>query len=234
MIILLIFLYLLLFILLLAIFFISIPYKYIINYNYKENLNFRLAIRTFFFRIVYQKQDNIESTYLKIFTYKKEFAKESEESIEKQVEDMVVEKIEEAKKAKLEKEKKKEKEKEKKKKLNFPLKVLSIENVKHVLRFVIDLLKMIFPRHLKLYFLIGLEEPHLNGWTLAYYHSLKGIYPKLPINIDVNWEEEDFQSEGELSGTIIPIQLFFRTLVFIFSIRTIKVGWQVYKYYKNK
>ncbi len=232
MVIFLILLYLILFILLVALFFISIPYKYILHYNYAKKLNFKFAIRTFFFSIVYQKQNNIESTHLKIFTYKKEFEKKSEESIEKQIEDKVTEKIDEAKKAKLEKVK--EKEKEKKKKLNFPLKVLSIENVKYVLRFVIDVLKMIFPKHLQLYFLIGLEEPHLNGWTLAYYHSLKGIYPKLPINIDVNWEKEAFQSEGELAGTIIPIQIFFRTIIFIFSIRTLKVGWQVYKYYKSK
>jgi len=227
MIILLFILYLFLFILLLALFFLSIPYKYLLYYSYTENLNFKMSISTFFFSFAYSKTGQKESTYIKVFSFKKEFEKKSAKKDSE--ENKIKAKIKETVKEKAKKEKKK-----KKKKSGIPFSIIRYENIKHIFQLLIDLLKMILPKHLKLYFLIGLEEPHLNGWLIASYYSLKGIYPKLPITMDIDWEKETYKSNGELSGFIIPIQLIFRILIFIFSVKTIKILWKVFKYKRSK
>ena len=205
-----------------TLFLLSLSYKYEFKYSYEENLDYKFSVSTFFFSFVYQKKEQKEFTYFKILSFQKEIKKDSSE---KEIEKKITEKIEKVTKNK--------KKKDKKKKAGFPIKVINRENIKHIIKLFIDLIKIIIPKDLKLYFLIGLEEPHLNGWLLGYYYSLKGIYPKLPINIDINWEKEIIQSKGILAGYIVPIQLIFRTLIFIFSIRTIKISWQVYKYYRR-
>ena len=226
MIILLFILYLFLFILLLALFFLSIPYKYLFYYSYTENLNFKMSVSTFFLSLVYIKEEQKESTYIKIFSFKKEFEKKSseKESEEKKIKDKIKNAVK----------KNAKKEKKKKKKSGIPFSIIRYENIKHIFQLLIDLLKMILPKHLRLYFLIGLEEPHLNGWLIASYYSLKGIYPKLPINMDIDWEKETYESNGELSGYIIPIQIIFRVLTFIFSVKTLKILWKVFKYKRSK
>jgi hypothetical protein len=203
----------------------SIPYKYLLYYSYTENLYFKMSISTFFFSFAYSKEEQKESTYIKVFSFKKEFEKKSseKETEDKKLKDKIKEKV-----------KKKSKKEKKKKKSGIPFSIIRYENIKHIFQLLIDLLKMIIPKHLRLYFLIGLEEPHLNGWLIASYYSLKGIYPKLPINIDIDWEKENYESNGELSGYIIPIQLVARILVFIFSVKTIKILWKVFKYKRSK
>ena len=220
--ILLIILYVILFIILFTLFLLSLKYKYKFKYSYEEKLDYKFSVSTFFFSFVYQKEGQKEITYFKILSFQKEIKKDS---TEKEIEEKVTEKIKKAKETK--------KKKDKKKRSGFPIKLIKVENIKHLIKLFTDLLKMIIPKNLKLYFLIGLEEPHLNGWLLGYYYSLKGIYPKMPIKIDINWEKEILQSEGKLIGYIVPIQLIFRSLIFIFSLKTIKILWQVFKYYRK-
>lgn len=172
-----------------------------------------------------KREEKQIQTFFQIFNFKKEIKKESEEKekkdIEKDIEKKVEEKIKEGK------------EKPEKKKSGFPYKVIKLDNIKHILRFIKNILYLIRPRFLEINMLLGLEDPYHNGLLSAYYYTLKGMYPKMPINIDLNWEEEMFSSDGKLYGYIIPIQLLFKTILFIFSIKTIKIGWEVFKYYRK-
>jgi len=220
-------LYILLFIVFIALFLIIIPYNYILQFSYKDNLRYQIVVKTIIFSLVLEKKEGHEEKHFKIFGIKKELKDESEK-IEK---DNKKSKTKEDIKNKV---KEKVKKEAKKRKFDFPQNIISSENIFHVFRFIRDILKMLIPKQFKLYFLLGLDDPYQSGLILAYFHTLKGIHPKLPVNIDIDWQKEVYEAEGKISGYISPGQLLFRLLIFIFSTKTLKIGWEIIKYKRNK
>ena len=174
---------------------------------------------TFFFKFIYRKSNKSSKTYISIFKYKKELNKDNK-----------------SKQDKSHKDDKKEKttDDDEKSKKGFPFKLISKDNINHLLRFLIKLYRSIRPDIFKLDLLLGLSDPYHKGLISAYYHSLKGSYPKLPVNIEVNWQKEVVEGQGKIAGKIFPIVLISHLIIFIFTPQTIKILWQLYKHKKNK
>lgn len=219
-------LYFILILLALLIILISTPYSYQISYEYIDSLDYEynIIISAFYFKFVFRKKRNQKSTYIKILGVKKELKKRTEDKKLEIKEDTKQEFVE----------KKKDKLKKKSSKSKFPLKIITKNNILHILRFIKKLLKYLIPKKFKINLTIGTDQPDLNGYILAYYYSLIGTYPNIPLTIDINWQESTFKSDGYLKGYIIPIELIFKILLFVFSIPTIKIGWYLYKYKKRK
>lgn len=217
--------FILLFIVGTGLFLITIPYNYFFQYSYKDNLSYKIAVRTIVFSLVLEKTKNYEVKYFKIFGIKKNIAEKKDKKGKKKsktdssIPNQIKEKI---------------KKETKKRDFNFLIKVISSEDIFHVINFLKDILKMLKPKNFKLNFLLGLDDPYQNGLVLAYYNTLKGIYPKFPVNININWQAEVYEAEGEIAGYILPRQLLLRLLFFIFSAQTIKTGWEIIKYKRNQ
>lgn len=218
-------LFIFLFIIVTALFLIIIPYNYLFQFSYKDNLTYKIALKTIIFSLVFEKTKGSEVKYYKIFGIKKDIKEKPDKKekvkskTSKEIKNQIKEKV---------------KNEAKKRDFSFPLKIISSENIFHVIHFIRDILKMLKPKVFKLDFLLGLEDPYQSGLILAYYHSLKGIYPKLPINININWQKEVYEAEGKIAGFILPGQLLLRILIFIFSAQTIKTGWEIIKYKRSK
>lgn len=220
-------LFILLFIIVTALFLIIIPYNYLFQFSYKDNLTYKIALKTIIFSFVLEKTKNTEEKYFKIFGIKKDI----EEKTDKKEKKKDKSKTEKTIKNKI---KEKVKNEAKKRDFSFPTKIITSENIFHVIHFIRDILKMLKPKVFKFHFLLGLKDPYQSGLILAYYHSLKGMYPKLPININIDWQKEVYEAEGKIAGYILPGQLLLRILIFIFSAQTIKTGWEIIKYKRNK
>lgn len=220
-------LYILLFIVVTALFLIIIPYNYLLQFSYTDHLRYVISVKTILFNIVLKKTENYEEKYFEIFGIKKEL-KENQKEKEKEKEKT------KTKKDLKNKIKDKVKKEAKKRDFSFPMKIISSENIFHVINFIRDILKMLKPKEFKLNFLLGLDDPYQSGLILAHFHTLKGIYPKLPIDINIDWQNEVYEAKGKLSGYILPGQLLRRLIVFIFSAQTLKTGWEIIKYKRSK
>lgn len=211
----------------LVLFILIIPYNYYFKYSYDEFLSYEISIKILFFSFVIKKIKDEQYKYFKIFNYKKEIEVKNKRE-QKQVKEE--KEVTEYAKKKIEKENKEDKEG---KKSDFPFKLITVDNIKHIFKFIKDILYMIKPDHIDTNLQLGLEEPHHSGTILGYYYSLKGLYPDLPLKLFINWEEEKVAVNGKVTGNIILIQIIMRTLFFILSVRSIRIGWNIYKYYKN-
>lgn len=193
---------------LIILFFLIIPYKYSYQFVYDNGLSYIITIKTYPFVYVKTKKNNLIQKYIKICGYQKTLKNKKEK---KQIDDVVDEQKEE-------------------KKFDFPLNIITKNNIIHIIIFVKDIINLIRPDSLNIKTIIGCQDPYHNGILIAYYYSFKNAYPKLPINLSINWKQKYFHSEGIISGYILPIQILLRLLTFIFSIRTLKVLWEVIKY----
>ncbi|MCF8008570.1 MAG: hypothetical protein K9K32_02280 [Halanaerobiales bacterium] len=219
-------LYLILMLLTLFDILISTPFSYQISYKYKGSIffNYNVIISTFFFKFNFKNTQKQKTSYIKVFGFKKELKKSNQDKKNKAMKNF----------ENKFKENKKDKPKENSSKNKFPLKIITKNNILHVMKFIKNLLKYLIPKKIKTNFTIGTDQPDLNGFILAYYYALKEIYPNIPLKININWQERTFKSNGFIKGFIIPIELIFKILLFVFSTTTIKIGWNIYKYKKRK
>ena len=220
-------LYILLFIVVTALFLIIIPYNYMLQFTYKDNLSYLIYVKTIIFKFVLKKTEDYEEKYFEILGFKKELKEKPEETKKSKEKSKTKEDIKNQIKNKVKKE-------AKKRDFSFPTKIITSENIFHIIYFIRDILMMLKPKEFKLNFLLGLDDPYQSGLILAYFHTLKGIYPKLPVNINIDWQNEVYEAKGKIAGHILPGQLLRRVLVFIFSAQTFKAGWEIIKYKRNK
>ncbi len=223
-------LYILLILFIFVILAISIPYNYYISTSYQDYFEIYAVINTFLFEVVFIKNNKKEESYFKILGFKKTFSSNSNKKVEKLVEKKIKDKIKKEKK----KEVKNKEDKDKKKfTFSFIKSLITKENIKHVFNFLKDIFNMIKPDKFKSDLLIGFDDPYNNGILSAYYYTLKSIFPKIPIIIKINWEEEKYNFKSVISGSIRPLSLFIRIILFVFSIPVIKTGVKIIKYKRS-
>jgi len=229
--------YIFLILFILVILAISIPYNYYISTSYQEYFEIHAVINTFLFKVVFIKNNKKEESYFKILGFKKIFSSNSNKKVENLVKKKIKDKVKKEKKKEIEDKKdknKKDKDKNKKKfTFSFIKSLITKENIKHVFNFLKDILDLIKPDKFKTDLLIGFEDPYNNGILAAYYYTLKSIYPKTPINITINWEEEKYNFKNVINGSIRPLSLFIRIILFIFSIPVIKTGVKIIRYKRS-
>ena len=117
-------------------------------------------------------------------------------------------------------------------KIALPLKIITKNNIEHVLKFLSKIFKHIKPDKANLDLLLSFSYLYYNGLILAYYLSLKNFYPALPLEIIVDWEQEVIEGQGMISGKIVPLVFFYHLLIFIISPQFINIIWEIYKYKK--
>ncbi len=123
-------------------------------------------------------------------------------------------------------EKKEQKKPEKEKKgqrFGFPRFLLKKENLKHILRFCIELLAMLKPRVFRLDVKVGFVEPEYNGLALAAFYSLKTVFPDFGLNWETAWEQEHAEADGEIAGSVVPARVLWHVIVFLLSARTLRM-----------
>ncbi|MFW6311163.1 MAG: hypothetical protein ACOC1K_02895, partial [Nanoarchaeota archaeon] len=91
-------LYILLFIIAITLFLIIIPYYYLFQFSYKDNLTYKVALKTIIFSFVFKKTKDSEVKYFKIFGIKKEIKekpdkKEKSKTTSKAVKNQIKEKV---------------------------------------------------------------------------------------------------------------------------------------------
>jgi hypothetical protein len=124
-------------------------------------------------------------------------------------------------------------EKEEKSSSKFPFKLITKENLSHILKFLLSLYKKVKVNEIDFKFLINFEDPYYNGILLSSYYTIKGVYPNLPITIKINWEKEVSKAQGKIEGDFRPIIILYTILAFILSPRTLKILWKYYKFKKK-
>ena len=194
---------LLFFIIFIILFAISISCKYIISINYDNYFKLKIHIRTLFFNWEILNKD------------KKNDKKDSNEYNYKKVE------------------KKIDKNNKEKSSFKFLFKLITKENISHIFKFLFSLYKKIRTDKVDLHILINLDDPYYNGILLSTYYSIKGVYPNLPIKININWQKEVNKAQGKIKGSFRPISLLYMIVIFVFSPRSLKILWQYYRFKKQ-
>lgn len=222
--------FLLIFIIFAIILVIALPYHYELYFDFNKVLKYRLTISVIFLEMIFKADSESQLFLIKVFNFKKELNLKDDNKalnyIEKKSKNIFKEKI----KAKTEPEAKKQSEKSKSKtKFKFNFKIISRENIKHLFKFIIDLLKILKMDYLKLELLFSLDDPYYNGLFLAYYYTLKELFDYPDLKAEINWQEVVFEAEGSAGGKIIPLQIIFHFLKFIISLKTLKIFWQIYQ-----
>ena len=212
----------LIFLIFITLIFILFPLSYMFSFEYQDNFQYIIKIKTSFLKYQSSHYNDSSKTFISIFNYTREIQKKSS--------DTETEKNKEKEKKKKDKSKP---EKPKKSKKNI-LKLINKENIKHILYFIKHIYQLIKPDIFNLNLSGSFSDPYYNGLILAFYYSLKGFYSDLPIKVDISWQKEVMEAQGRIEGNIIPVYLLVRLLLFIFSLTTLKIIWQIFKNRKEK
>jgi hypothetical protein len=229
------FIFLLLIILIFSIFlFIALPYRYALSFDYDQKLDLSVNFSVLIFKIDFKKIGNQKLLYLEILNFKKKF-KLDKLIEENAVTDFMQQKSKNFIQNKFKKFSGKDKEekiknKDKKKSdFKFPFSLISKENLSHLFQFITNLIKRLKPDHLKLDLLFSLADPYYNGLFLAYYYTFKSLVDYPNIKAEINWQEVMFKGKGAIGGKIIPLLIIWQFIAFVFSLKTLKILWQLYK-----
>ncbi|UNC92912.1 hypothetical protein [Candidatus Contubernalis alkaliaceticus] len=139
------------------------------------------------------------------------------------------------KKPRKKKENKKQKEKEsssQKDSSKFIKVFMKRSTLEHMLSLLWDLLGILKPEKLEIRGEIGLEEPHLLGWLLAFLWSFKSLCNIFRIELQPLWDREHYDLEVNLEGKMVPGAVLFRLLKFLFSKRTLEI-WRQWRKQKK-
>lgn len=207
--------WILIFIIFIILFVISLSYNYnlIIDYNDSFSTEFYFGNKLINFR--YLKNKNIQKSFIKFLSFEKEITKD--DTVQEDIDEIIDEKVDKTKKEK------------KKTKSSFPIKLINIENLKHVFNFLYKLYKELKPDSININLFIAFSDPYYNALMLANYYSLKAVYPNFPIKITTYWDREVIEGQGKVKGKIKPIFLLFFVFKFVLSLKTLKFFWQYRK-----
>lgn len=215
---------------------LSLSFHYQISFLYDQKLQYSFSGSVLFLTISAEKNAEATLLLLKILSFKKEFklnnftveANTVGNFIKNKTTDFIKEKFE--KDEVVEEEKIKiEKKKKKKSKFNFPLRLINKENLTHLFKFLVELIRTLRPDYLKLNLLFSFADPYYNGLFLAYYYTFKSLFDYPELKAAINWQEVMFKGNGSLGGSIRPIIIIWQFLVFLFSAKTLRFLWQLYK-----
>lgn len=82
------------------------------------------------------------------------------------------------------------------------LRGFGVEDLRLVLRLVVELLETLKPRVWHADLLVGFIEPEYNGVLLAVYHTWKGLDPRLPCRLAADWQREVVEFSGAAAGRV--------------------------------
>lgn len=204
------------FVILFLIIIIILPYHYYLSFNYSNNFNFKFRVSFLFFKIIFNFSGDKKVFYLKIFNYKKSFIIKNYKKPVKKAANTIWPKL-------------KEHDFNSSDDQSNLSKELNIEILSHFFSFLKSIINEIKPKNCKLHLVIAFADPYYNALVLAYYYLLEGILNFSDFKVETNWQKSVFKAAGRISGQIIPIRIMFVLLKFIFSIKTIKFFWQLYK-----
>lgn len=188
--------------------FIVLPYHYDFNFNYSQGLNLNCSLSVLFFKINLDISNFKNQFYLQIFNYKKKLSIKNYSSEIKDHSKLVLYKLKTDK---------------------LILKLIDKEIIKHFFKFFKNIITEIKPNYFKLNILFSFSDPYYNGLVLAFYSAFKQFSKKSNLKIKINWQKVTFNADGKISGQIIPIKVLFIFLNFIFSLKTFKIFWRIYK-----
>ncbi len=222
--------FLLIFIIFAIILVTALPYHYALSFDFDKVLKYRLAVSVLFLQLIFKGDLKSQLFFIKIFNFKKEFNLNKENKLTNFIEDkskkLIKEKIIDQNAPDDQKSKKKQKDKSK---FNFDFKLLKRENLNHIFKFIVEMIKILKMDYLKLRVLFSLGDPYYNGLFLAYYYTLKELFDYPDLKAEINWQEVVFEAEGSAGGKIVPLQIIYHILKFIFSIKSLKIFWQLYQ-----
>jgi hypothetical protein len=189
---------------------LTLPYHYALTFNYDRYLRLDFYLSVLLFELNFNILGDKKQLYLQIFNYKKKLSVNISKSKNSSPAKFIQTKIE-------------------KSNFDFPTRVINKKNLIHFFKFLIDLLKRLKPDCFKLYLLFSFPDPYYNGLFLAYYYTFKSLTDYPELKAEINWQEVMFKTDGKIGGYIIPLKFFLTILKFIFSFKSLKVFWQIYK-----
>lgn len=223
------FLFFLLFFLIFFILLITaLPYYYKLSLNYDQNIKLQFWLSILFLQVKIDILDEDNEFQIQIFNYQKIFKTKKISSEENKAAKFIQEKGKKFFENKFNKDNK-EKTNEDKKKFKFPFHIITRENLNHIFSLLIKIIKELKPDFLKLNLQFSFPDPYYNGLFLAYYYTFKELTNYPDLKAEINWQEVMFKVKTSLGGKIIPLKLFLILLNFIFSGKSFKIFWQIYK-----
>lgn len=201
----------LLLLILLPLILIFLPLYYEIKYEYVNKLRYNLMFGFVFLkiRLNHTPDRDLTSIYffnLRIYTFTDKKEKETELS-EAKIKDTF---------------KEKSKENEAKNNTNKKLLIFIKDNLSKIINLIKDLYDIFKPDNLYFHFLLGAYDPYYNGLLLAFYHTIKGSKPDFPVEIDIDWSKEVFNSRGEIKGSFAGFRIIWEALRFLIGTGLLK------------
>ncbi len=205
---------------------ITLPYHYALSFKFQEKLTYKLYFSVIFLELIFKDDLDKKSLFLKIFDFKKEIKLDDNNKIavfiENKSKKIIKQKI-------VNKNALGKKKTAKKNKFKFDFKLITKENLDHIFKFILGIIKELKIDYLKLSFVISFADPYLNGLFLGYYYTFKNLFDYPEIQAKISWQEVIFKAEGSAGGKIIPIIIIWQFLSFIFSIKSLRIFWQLYQ-----
>ncbi|MFN2339989.1 MAG: hypothetical protein ABR547_01790 [Halanaerobium sp.] len=217
----------LIFIIFFTILLVALPYHYALYFNFDKTLKYNFAVSVLFLQLIFKGDPESKLFLIKIFSFKKEFKIAENNKVSNFIENKSKKIIE--KKIKNKTVPAAEKKAEKKSKFKFDFKLINKENLKHIFKFIIEMLRILKLDYLKLKVVFSLADPYYNGLFLAYYYTLKELFNYPDLKVEINWQEVVFEANGSAGGKIIPLKIIYQILKFIFSLKSLKIFWQLYQ-----
>jgi hypothetical protein len=209
---------------------VSLPYHYALYFDFDKTLKYHLAVSVLFLRLIFQADSENKLFFIKIFNLKKEFKAAENNKVSNFIENKSKKIIEKKFKNKTDPAAEKKEEKSKKKsKFKFDFKLINRKNLNHIFKFIVKMIKILKLDYLKLNLVFSLEDPYYNGLFMAYYYTFKGLFNYPDLKVEINWQEVVFEAEGSAGGKIIPLEIILQILKFIFSLKSLKIFWQLYQ-----
>lgn len=115
---------------------------------------------------------------------------------------------------------KKEKKKHKKKGFKAGAFIMDKDLRVRGIIFLKDLLRILKPDHFSLEGKIGFDEPHLTGWLAAFTAILENCCNHTFVDLEPVWEDEQYEFEALIKGSLSAGLILAKTGWFFLSIRT--------------
>jgi len=225
------FIFILLIFIIFSIFLVSsLSYHYALYFKFDKNLRYKLAVSVIFLQLIFRADADGHLLLLKIFNFEKELNLNKKNKLINFIEAKSKKEIKKKiiNKTAADDEQSKEKSKNRSK-FSFDFKLINRENINHIFKFIVKMIKILKMDYLILKVAFSLGDPYYNGIFLAYYYSLKEIFDYPDLKAEIKWQEVVFEAEGSAGGKIIPLQIVYHFLKFVFSIKSLKIFWRLYQ-----
>lgn len=217
------------FIILCILLLLVLPYHYDLYFNYDSSLIYRFSFSLFCLHFIFEGDSDGQLYLIKFLNYQKRLITNNntitgyiKDKSEKAIEKKIKQDNETAKKEKSDRQKKKSN-------FKFDFGLINRENLNHIFKFVVKMVKILKMDYLKLYLVFSFSDPYYNGIFLAYYYTFKELFDYPDLKVKINWQEVVFEAEASTGGKIIPLNIIWQLLKFIFSIKSLRIFWKLYQ-----